>query len=100
MDHSENAMLVYLAGAVGAAPTEADVFQLKARKVSARPSKQYLDAIDNLLQLVQKADPSEARGYRERLLGLARDNRVVSRSSSDYPLNAAKSAVLTALDYR
>jgi hypothetical protein len=93
-------MLVYLAGAVGHRPSDAEEFKRKALDVPARPSKEYSQAIDRMLELVESADPSHGDGYRQRLLGLARDHKVVSGYSPEYPLNAAKSAILTALDYR
>lgn len=91
-------MLVYLAGAVGARPSEAEYFKRKALDVPVQPSQAYSDAIDRMLELAQAADPTRV-GYRQRLLKLARDHEIVSRCSPEYPLSAAKSAILTALDY-
>jgi hypothetical protein len=92
-------MLVYLAGALGAPPDDVETFSAKAREIIEQPSADYLQAIEHLLKLVQEAGPNQGRGYRQRLLALARDWKVVSRRSDAYPLNAAKSAILTALDY-
>ncbi len=99
MDQSESSMLVYLAGAVGAMPEEAGAFKEKAVATFDKPTKQFVDAIDHLLALAKEADPSQGRDYRRRLLRLARDHKIVSRTSDEYPLSAAKSAILTALDY-
>lgn len=99
MTNSEGSMLVYLAGALGAPPDDVETFAAKARDNVEQPSADYLQAIEQLLGLAREADPNQGPGYRRRLVALARDWQVVSRRSDAYPLNAAKSAVLTALDY-
>jgi hypothetical protein len=99
MDHSENSMLVYLAGALGARPTAVAEFTNKALHYRDEVSETYRKAIGHLTELVAAANPTKSDGYRHRLLGLARDHEVVSRYSDGYPLSAAKSAILTALDY-
>ena len=99
MNQSESSMLVYLAAAVGAAPKEAGTFKEQALAICPTPSDQFLEAVEKLLALVQDADPSRVLGYRKRLLNLARDHKIVSGASAEYPLSAAKSAILTALDY-
>ncbi len=93
-------MLVYLAGAVGHLPLEAEEFKTKALTVHHEPTSFYREAIDRMIDMVREADPALARGYRHRLLALARDHCVVSRHAPEYPLMAAKSALLVALDYR
>lgn len=99
LNQSESSLLVYFAAAVGAMPKEADTFKEQALAILPKPSGQFLEAVDKLLTLVQDADPSQVLGYRKRLLRLARDRKIVSQTSCEYPLSAAKSAILTALDY-
>ncbi|MCZ7681143.1 MAG: hypothetical protein M5U28_21100 [Sandaracinaceae bacterium] len=100
MKDSEDDLLVYLAGSVGADPAKADEFRSMVLEGSASPSKEFLLAIDEMLGLAREAERRKGRSYRERLVDLARDRRVVSGADPQFPLNAAKFAILTALDFR
>lgn len=100
MQDSEDDLLVYLAGAVGADPDKLDEFRAIVLEGSGVPSSEFLLAIDELFALAREAQRSPGQSYRHRLVDLARDRRLVSCHDPRFPRNAAKFAIMTALDYR
>ncbi len=99
---SEDDVLVYLAGSVGAEPDGKEKFLAILAERGRKFSDKFNRAVQELFTLSEKAErqSSPSLPYRRALVELARDCVAVSISDPKFPLNAAKFAILTACDYR
>lgn len=99
MKDSEDDLLVYLAGSVGTDPDKLAEFRAIVLEGSGIPSNEFLLAIDELFALSRQAQRAPGCSYRHTLVDPARDRRVVSGHDPQFPRNAAKFAIMTALDF-
>lgn len=104
MTSSESSMLVYFAGPAAARTDLIPEFRAKTLSIYENPSKDFVEALDHVEKLVKDAmrhprDSAADFMFRRKLCACCRDVKVVSGKSPEYPLMAAKSAILVANDY-
>jgi hypothetical protein len=75
MESSETSKLVFLASAVGRAPSRAQELKQIMLDSPAHPSHDYLAAIDALLEMIERAD-WKTSGFLDRLSDIARADDV------------------------
>ncbi|KAA0206868.1 hypothetical protein EDM68_00895 [Candidatus Uhrbacteria bacterium] len=100
----EDDLLVYFAGPAAARPDRIPEFRIILSERHPNPSPDFLEALEHVAYIVEETHkacgwPPGYFMFRRELCKRCRDFKVVSGSSPEFPLNAAKMAILTANDY-
>lgn len=103
MTRSESMMLVNFAAVAIYSPESIPEIRPKALGSFMNPSPDLVLAMDQIERIIKEAQDHFKEAppwllFRRKLINLCRDVQIVSKHAPEYPLSAAKSAILNACD--